>query len=466
MIATPNEAMIATTAVGKRVPRVPVAALCLALACALGAALVPIAGARADGSVLEYDENGRPDGVRNVDPTGRAGPGSGAAPRNGMPGSSPDTPGNAPGASERPVGPWPQLPEGWFKKGEVVVANPPDNFRTAIESLGFRIIEKVSFTALSFEVWRLAVPPGLTVREALKKLHRRFPSLAIAPNHLYQLSAARDAPRSKARALIGWGPSPPGCGNGIRIGMVDAALDLDHAALRGQNIEYRSFLIPRRKPGPANHGTAVAAMLVGKPTKDGWGGLLPGAALFAGNIFTVTEDGRHMADVIAFLKAIEWLLTKNVHAINLSLAGPDSRIMQYALKKVREKGVAVVSAAGNWASATRPAYPAAYDEVLAITAVDINGIIYPFANRGPYIDFAAPGVGVWTAVPGGGKYQSGTSFAVPYVTTLIASEVRAGTTRSPGELRNLFRRYAVDLGAAGRDDVFGWGSVRLVPRCQ
>jgi subtilisin family serine protease len=61
-----------------------------------------------------------------------------------------------------------------------------------------------------------------------------------------------------------------------------------------------------------------------------------------------------------------------------------------------------------------PAYPAAHPDVIAVTAIDADARIYKKANRGEYIDLAAPGVDVWAAkAGGGGSYRSGTSFAVP-----------------------------------------------------
>ena len=87
------------------------------------------------------------------------------------------------------------------------------------------------------------------------------------------------------------------------------------------------------------------------------------------------------------------------------------------------------------------------------------------ANRGPYIDFAAPGVKLWTAVPVGGRYQSGTSFASPYVSAQVAAvSARAGIVNVLA-LRNLLRERAVDMGNPGRDDTYGWGFVNQAPSC-
>jgi subtilisin family serine protease len=68
------------------------------------------------------------------------------------------------------------------------------------------------------------------------------------------------------------------------------------------------------------------------------------------------------------------------------------------------------------------AYPAAYPEVIAVTAVDRNKRSYAEANHGTYIDMAAPGVRIWTALPNNQQGMlSGTSFAAPFVTAIAAA---------------------------------------------
>ena len=78
---------------------------------------------------------------------------------------------------------------------------------------------------------------------------------------------------------------------------------------------------------------------------------------------------------------------------------------------------------------------------------------------------------LWTAVPGGGKYQTGTSFASPYIAALaglaIANGVRLRpmTAASPVSLRSVFRKNVVDLGDPGKDKIFGYGYVHLKQKC-
>ncbi len=81
----------------------------------------------------------------------------------------------------------------------------------------------------------------------------------------------------------------------------------------------------------------------------------------------------------------------------------------------------IVAAAGNGGPKAAPAYPAAYNDVIAVTAIDRAKRAYRRAGRGEHIDLAAPGVDVWTAasVPGA-RAKTGTSFATPFVTAAVA----------------------------------------------
>jgi len=405
--------------------------------------------AAGDTSILEYDSQGRLQQLRDVTTQsgGAAGQGTAGAQEDG---------GNASGAGFNPAL--------WYEPGEVVVANAPEDFEFTASLSGFRTLEKLEFKALRINLLRLATPASMTVPDAVALLSSRYPGVLIDANHQFRLQRG-DAGESEARAAIGWTDIDPACGAGLRIGMIDTPVDVTHAALAGQKVTYKSFILPKRVPAPGDHGTAIAAMLVGKPDSQGFGGLLPAAELLAGNIFTYNDTGGEAADVVAMLKALDWLSAEKVQVVNLSMAGSDNRIMHHAITQAAARGMILVAAVGNWGTEDTPAYPAAYDESIGVTAVDSQSSIYSYANRGVYVAFAAPGVQIWTAVPGGGKFQSGTSFAAPYLTAKIASEIAASPGASAEYFREFLSRDAVDLGVPGKDKVFGWGLVKQPPRC-
>ena len=363
-----------------------------------------------------------------------------------------------------------------FEDNELVVIDAPGDFEDRARSLNYFTLDRVRLGALSMTVYRVRTPVNLDMVSARGQLRQFFPAALITANYQFDLAAGRTAAAQTARgsktrvshvrAAIGWPDVPQSCGSGIRIGMIDTSVDQRHPALRDRNVEFRSFHNGKRRPGGTRHGTAVASMLVGKPSNKGLGGILPGAILKAANMFEHTSSGKLVGNLYALMRSMNWLIGARVHAINLSIAGSKNAIMRRAIAKAEKLGIAVIAAAGNWGVNGRPAFPAAYSNVLAVTAVKSNQIIYKRANRGNYIDFAAPGVRLYLAAPGGGgTYHSGTSFAAPYLTALAAIEVAEGRRSGINNLRVKFARTSADLGPKGKDRVFGWGYLEEKPIC-
>ena len=354
----------------------------------------------------------------------------------------------------------PTDPVNKFEPGELVVSNAPRDFATIAAGMGYRVVETVGLESLGMTVLRVRIPRGQTVPGARRELAARFPGASIDANHQFETQARKVM---HARNAMGWAKASASCGQGVILGQIDSGVDVTHAALRGQQVEFRSFHRKGRRPGPKVHGTAIAAMLVGKPK---WGGLLPGASLKAASMFETKKSGGKVGSAMGLLKSLNWLAKSRVHAINLSIAGTDNKTIRLAFTKAKKIGLVLIGAAGNWGRVDRPAFPAAYKHVVAVTAVNARKLIYGHANQGKYIDFAAPGVKIYAAVPGGAKKMSGTSFVTPYITALIGPEVAHSGTRKASSLRKKLKRHVEDLGRPGKDSVFGYGLIKLKPRCK
>ena len=120
------------------------------------------------------------------------------------------------------------------------------------------------------------------------------------------------------------------------------------------------------------------------------------------NAFFTNRSGELETDTAHLTEALAKLEENGVRIVNLSLVGPSDEIVHRRIKDMAtQKGIVFVAAAGNNGPDAPPGYPAAYEEVIAVTAVDRNGGSYDHANRGDYIDVAAPGVRVWAALPEG-----------------------------------------------------------------
>jgi subtilisin family serine protease len=304
-------------------------------------------------------------------------------------------------------------------------------------------------------------------------LHARLPGVTADVNSLYgsyETAAAAQvvslpAP-DYARRMIHWSGGE-GCGAGLRIGMIDSALATGLPAFAGRKLHQRSFVEPGRVAADPAHGTAIAALLVGAPDPlhPTEGGLLPDADLYAAAIFE-RQGGRSEADAFAIAKALDWMVQNHVRVVNVSLAGDDNALMTLAVRRASARGTVLIAAAGNGGPHARPAYPGALPEVIAVTAVDQEGAVFPQANRGRYIAFAAPGVRIWVPTPDGqGRYQTGTSFAAPFALGTAALEMMQGAPSSPDVLRRRLAAKARALGSGGRNPIFGYGLVQASTSC-
>lgn len=238
----------------------------------------------------------------------------------------------------------------------------------------------------------------------------------------------------------------------LRIGMVDSGVDVSHPALGKARINSRSFVAPNADV-PDFHGTAIASILVAE--SEEYRGLAPAAEVYAASVFENDSQRGEVASTVSLVRALDWLITSEVDVVNISLAGPPNRLLETALARASERGVMVLAAAGNAGPVAEPMYPAAYDTVVAITAVDASGKVYRLANRGKHLDLAAPGVAMLHAKAGGGySASSGTSFAVPFAATAAA---RLRHLQPDGDTLGAMHQSARDLGPPGHDDIYGYG---------
>ena len=124
---------------------------------------------------------------------------------------------------------------------------------------------------------------------------------------------------------------------------------------------------------------------------------------------------------LAILKGLDWAVLNGARVVNMSFAGPNDPLLGQAIAAAVKQGVVVVAAAGNGGPDAAPAYPGAFPNVIAVTAIDDKDAIYKSANRGTYVAVAAPGVDIIGAAPKGGyEISSGTSMAAAHVSGIAA----------------------------------------------
>lgn len=346
---------------------------------------------------------------------------------------------------------------------EIVLLLPAGVAVSPAREAGFTVRSEASNQTLGGTIYRLGLPPGRSVEDGLTELAALLPEALTDENHVYTPDAFLcDEDGCDAFDMIGWSGWPSIYAP--RIGMIDTGINQDHPALAGQNLTVHQADLGGRSAAGRKHGTAIAAMLLGRLDYR-VPGLLPNASLVAVEAFHRGYYGEQ-ADVFTLAGAVDILLAAEVSVINMSFSGPENAVLEELMIRAAEAGVATVAAAGNNGPGAEPAYPAAFEHVVAVTAVDQNEQAYRQANRGPYINFAAPGVRVWAAASvSGGRLQSGTSYAAPFVTASLAVQrLRAPTIPLDGTITAM-SRCAKDLGADGHDPIYGHGLVAAPGHC-
>jgi len=285
--------------------------------------------------------------------------------------------------------------------------------------------------------------------------------IEVVPNHLYQLDAAEEGtagplPVSASALLdmVGLTGAQPAQ---QRIGMMDSAIDRGHPCLQGVSITQKTF-IRTDSTADTRHGTALASVMAGR-AGCGAEGILQQASLVNAVVFARTQQGPVIASASQLVTGLDWLLQQQVRLVNLSLSGPPNPVLERALNLAHRMGVQLVASVGNDGTAAFPRYPAAYDAVIAVTAVDRQRQVFPRAVRGPHVELSAPGIGLAVAAEQGQtERMSGTSLAAAFTTAVLATHMPAADME---QQRRQLQQEALDLGEPGRDPVFGFGLLQV-----
>jgi subtilisin family serine protease len=243
-------------------------------------------------------------------------------------------------------------------------------------------------------------------------------------------------------------------GNKVLVALIDSGVDVTHPDLAGDIAE--TFDAIGIGSQVHVHGTAIAGGIAahGRLT-----GAAPGAQILAVRAFSGSgrsEDGT----TFAIMKGLDWAVLRGARVINMSFAGPQDPGVTRGLAAAHGKGVALVAAAGNKGANSPPLFPAADRNVIAVTSTDKNDQLPTFANRGPYVAVAAPGVDLILLAPNDSQQRlSGTSFSAAYVTGIVALMLERQPGLSPDALRQALMTSARHLGAKPVDDQSGGGLV-------
>lgn len=239
----------------------------------------------------------------------------------------------------------------------------------------------------------------------------------------------------------------------VKVAVVDTGVDTDHSFLAGRLLAngYDFIHTAVGAEDDNGHGTHVAGIIA-----DCTAGLnvkiMP--------VKVLDKSGRSY--LLSVVCGVEYAANSGADIINLSLGGGHSDYLHEAVEKAIAKGSVVCVAAGNENQDTSAVCPADVADAIVVAAIDQDSKRADFSNFGATVDVAAPGVRILSSYLGGEyKELSGTSMATPHVSAAAAMLLLEHPDLSPHEVEEKIVSACRDLGAAGKDNYYGFGRIDL-----
>ena len=246
-------------------------------------------------------------------------------------------------------------------------------------------------------------------------------------------------------------------GSGVKLAVLDTGI-VAHPALPCITRSIEIFPFPDDPTTSHFHGTAIASLIAGKDP------MVRGVAPAVDLISVRVLDDRGVSDSFAIAAGILAAMDAGAEILNLSLGEQsDSPLVGEAIRMAIDRRIVVVASSGN-EGLQEAKYPAAYEGVIGVGAVDASGERMAFSNLGSGLGLTAPGYGLNAAAPGGGFVSaSGTSASAPLVAAAIAAVMSDGSGRriSGAEAVKIVLSYTDDEGLPGPDAEYGAGVLNL-----
>lgn len=264
----------------------------------------------------------------------------------------------------------------------------------------------------------------------------------------------------------------------VVVALIDTGVDYTHPELADHiHPDGRTFFLTGRPQDESGHGTLTAG-IIAAAANDGAGTvgiasnvqILPIKVSPGNSARQLTTADAQEAVNYNFQDPIRYAASPDRHGtrvININFASSlDDAQERQAIAEVNQQGVLVVASAGN-SGQNRALYPAAYDCVLGVGAVDRNAQRASFSTYGLGVDVVAPGVSIYgTDLVGAKGYSqddygaaSGTSFAAPHASGVAALIFSIRPDLSANDVREIIMRSARDVGTPGFDAEYGYGLI-------
>ena len=171
-----------------------------------------------------------------------------------------------------------------------------------------------------------------------------------------------------------------------------------------------------------SHGTHVAGTIAGVNNSEGVVGVMPNTNVNLHIVKVFNESGwGYSSDLVS---AVNTCVSNGAKVVNMSLGGPSSNTSErQGLEAATAQGVLLIAASGNDGDSSL-SYPASYDTVMAVGAVDENGQHAEFSQYTPQVEIAGPGEAILSTVAGDGRLGSITIGGTTYANDRVAPQTR------------------------------------------
>lgn len=242
---------------------------------------------------------------------------------------------------------------------------------------------------------------------------KRHPAIALVEEEIFHPAPkpmatwghpARGALLKKSKMARPWGidaVKAPGAwnttkGEAARVMVLDTGVDANHVDLKSRFEKAQNFTTSNINDyvDTIGHGSHVAGTILA----DGSAliGVAPKAKLLMGKVCSEVGCGS-----VGIAAGINWAIQEKVDVVNMSLGGMFiSNAEAQALRAAEAAGVMVIAASGNGGTAN-VSYPAAFETVMAVGAIDSTMKKADFSQWGPQLAIMGPGVDVVSSVPSG-----------------------------------------------------------------
>lgn len=216
-------------------------------------------------------------------------------------------------------------------------------------------------------------------------------------------------------------------GKGVRIAVIDTAVDHSHPDLEDSVIVVKDFVRRSQPNAKAElHGTAVASTIAAKPNAQlGTQGVAPDASVLSLRACWQDTNGSSLCDTLSLARALNAALELETQIVNLSLSGPQDRLLDLLVSRLIQDG-AIVMAAFDPERIEGQRFPSVQQGVVIVRS---NTISIESKSGAPNTFHSAPGERL-VAKPGSGyRVASGHSIATAFATGALALELEGSRDR-------------------------------------